>query len=302
MSFNLPTAKEIRLYRRQFKLRLLATKWRLRHSAPGPPKDLVVTFMIPLIPKKRTDDWNRVQYLLNATLRSLTNQTNGHWQALVCCQDVPEMPADPRIHHVPFSDARSVTTRTDKWAKIREMCEVWKSDYPTDGYHFLLDADDLMHPTLVEEILRDTRGGALMLEHGFIANARTGQIAPMPNPLSDHGHMAGKFFSTCGSSAAIRVSPSSGPRPHLITSRYRRHYAPQDHFPLFGYDVHLIKPALGMYVVNHGDNMDWEKRKGYRIKYINNNALDAEKRMEIIKAFKLEDYFDDLSRILKKAT
>ncbi|MEM9715196.1 MAG: glycosyltransferase family 2 protein [Pseudomonadota bacterium] len=285
--------------KRIVKLTILGAVWRLTHKVPENLDDPKVTFLIPLIAKKRAQNWSVVEFLLAETLRSIRHQTNPNWHVIICGQDRPELPEDPRIVFEPFTRDIADSKRTDKWLKNKVLCKAWRKHFKSDGYLFMLDADDLVHPELVERIIASETKGVLMLARGYMANAHSGEVCDLTPIDPATRKPKTKFFATCGSCAAIRVSPASGPFPESIVHTYRRHYAPQKHFPKFGFRIDELNAPSAVYMVNHGDNMDWQQRYKARNSFIRSNALNFDERDQVLADFNLETYFDRFQSVAK---
>ncbi|MEO0344031.1 MAG: glycosyltransferase family A protein [Pseudomonadota bacterium] len=239
---------------------------------------------MPLISKQRSKNWNRTIGLLHLTINSLLAQNDPNWQVIIVCQEKPDLPDDPRVHFRRFEKDVSSNLRTDKWMKLALAYRVWIRELPKDGYLFPLDADDLLHPDLVRRILNKRHQGAVILKRGFMLNVKSGEMSR----LFGQGRNTGiAFFGTCGSSAAIRVSPDHFYKPTYVAQSYIDHGKPQIHFPLFGYDILYMNFPAGIYCLNHGDNMDWDVRSHGQIATIRKNALNPGHRDKVLQRFGL---------------
>ena len=144
-------------------LRAFAREWHARNTLATPSDEPSVFFVIPLISRARAADWDQVINNLADTVGSLRAQTSPAWQALICCQDRPEgITFDDQVRFVEFTtpakprDGKKLNL--DKAPKKDLATQRIAESYDGDGYLFMLDADDILHPELVEHVVTDNNG------------------------------------------------------------------------------------------------------------------------------------------------
>ena len=89
-----------------------------------------IIFNIPLVGRHHVSDWSSVLARLNLTLTSFLEQTNSNWHAVICGQDAPDLPDDPRITFLPFD---TPVEGNDKWSKLRVLSEHLPNTGPRAG-------------------------------------------------------------------------------------------------------------------------------------------------------------------------
>ena len=169
-------------------------------------------FGIPLIARSRAGDWQRVDELLDLTLRSVLAQTDGEFEVMLSGHDLPECwprltAGDRRFRFLRADwDPQAVTERNDdggmkKW-RIKEQVQ-----QSGGGLLMYLDADDLVDRRLVKtaraRIGPEHVGG--VIGGGVIVDFATLRAAPLPDPRVYDG----PFHELCGSSTIGRVEPDS---------------------------------------------------------------------------------------------
>lgn len=225
----------------------------LRHAERGhrPAQAQVVTFLIPLVGPHHVGDWQAVQDRLQGTLDSLLAQTDTRWRAVICCQDRPALPDDPRITHLPYDDP---TPGNDKWRKLAALYDAM-ADLPcAPGYVMSFDADDLLHCTAVDEMLTRQASGGYLVQAGYVLNHANGHVGLAGSP-SLAAPLRKPFWKLCGSCVALRHDPAIAETlPFLRAMTQHEHR-------MFPYLATLAgrrltpfaKPAV-LYVLNHGEN------------------------------------------------
>jgi hypothetical protein len=213
-----------------------------------------VTFLIPLVGRETVGDWDRVTGLLAATLESLQAQSDKRWRAVICCQDAPALPADPRITHLPFRDPLD-DGGNDKWRKLAALYAHLETIAATPGLAMTFDADDRAGPDLVAALLARPVGA--LITEGLVYDAAADRLAQArPQSLARPGAKA--FWKLCGSCAAQPFDP--GQPSHAAQFAYLREMAAHEHrmIPhLAALARHRLAPLGGqevLYLLNHGEN------------------------------------------------
>jgi hypothetical protein len=232
---------------------------RPRLTVPRPPADLV-WFAIPLVSRRRAPDWGRIERDLAVTLAALLVQTDTRWTAVVCGQDRPAtLPDDPRIrfHKVDIPD-RFNDQRQKGRAMVAEFVRQRRSGV---SYYVKLDADDILHPALVAYILGDDNGQGYLFDRGHALDAghldatgdlRLAQLAPE--------HPGRAFHQQCGSCAAFWCDLTRGADFAALLNNRGNHIFLDRNLADFGFHLAPVPFPAGIYVLNHGNNM--QARKG----------------------------------------
>jgi hypothetical protein len=212
----------------------------------------VVTFGIPLISRKTARDWPSVERLLSNTVTSVLKNGGHGIRVIICCHDVPEIPA--------LADERVVIAQVDfdvprfRWEqeidRMRKV-EVLGSELRRygGGWLFVLDADDLIAEGLVPAI-RSASTKALLIKNGYRLDARRGEFQQLK-----------RFWRKCGSCCAVKwtaaelpAAPLADDPPIFHSFVECRHWASQTFFERHGWSYAFLDGSLVAYLVNHGQN------------------------------------------------
>jgi len=251
-----------------------------------PPSDPELLFLLPLVGRHHVGDWSAVERRLAATLESFRRQTSPRWRALVCSQDRPNLPDDSRIAFVPF---REVVDGNDKWRKLAALCAALPAHMAEDGYAMPFDADDLLAPGAVADILTARAPGGALITRGYVYDAGTGGLAlARPQSLLQPGQKA--FWKLCGSCAAFRVRKATAEADATVLTAITGH----EHrmFPhlaaLRGAPLTPLRQPAALYIVNHGENFGVRRgRIAFKTRFVRRFPVRADARDAIVSAFDL---------------
>ncbi len=243
-----------------------ALEARRRHIT-APAKQVV--FLIPLVRRGDIQDWPAVSARLAATINSLKSQTNPNWRAVICGQDQPEaIHFDEQVQFLPFTKP---VDGNDKWDKLNALAQNLKATQTGPSFVMPFDADDLLAPTIVDEMLTRQASG-YVVQAGYVLDAGTGQVAlTAAQNLLQPGQKA--FWKLCGSCAAFRYETAADADwIQSITAHEHR---------MFPYLAQLSGRALmplsqpaALYVLNHGDNFGVRRgRVSFKSRYVERFAL-----------------------------
>lgn len=224
--------------------------------AKGPvsaPENPTLTFLIPLVGSHHVNDWPGVSRRLAATLASFTRQDSDNWRALICGQDAPDLPdallSDPRITVLPFT---TPVEGNDKWAKLRALCDALPDHVTRDGYVMPFDADDLLAPGQIAQILQGKSPGGALVSLGYVMDQQADRIA-LAGPPTIRKPRRKPFWKLCGSCAAIRYQPGDGPAFLSALTQHEHRMFPYL-AALAGRPLDPLKAPAALYMLNHGDN------------------------------------------------
>ncbi|MFQ6548751.1 glycosyltransferase family 2 protein [Aestuariibius sp. 2305UL40-4] len=242
------TIKDVLRGKTPVQMRLKGDLWQWRHSFDPPSGDPTTLFAIPLVSKRRSEDWGLVSQNLAATIASLRAQTSSRWQAVICGQDAPDGIAwDDQVRFLPFKGSDSFF---DKGRKRRALIRNAARTRKDDGYLFQFDADDLLHPGVVAHIHQDDNGSGYYIDQGYMLEQPGAHFAPLDDAPK---HIA--FNQICGSSNAVRFdfrrhTGSKGPLGEM-----KSHRRIPERMRYFGYEMTPIPFPAALYLVGHGENM-----------------------------------------------
>ncbi|NVO27337.1 hypothetical protein HJ526_07910 [Donghicola sp. C2-DW-16] len=226
----------------------------LRAAKPAKaPENPVSVFLIPLVGPHHVGDWAAVCARLNATLRSFIAQTDTNWRVLICGQASPDLPDDPRITFVPFT---TPVEGNDKWLKLCQLADTIPTLGIAQGYAMSFDADDLAHPTLVQEMHDRRSAGGYLMTQGYVYDVGNNRIA-LAQPASPAQPLCKPFWKLCGSCAALAFDLTDQPEAEIA----RIAESTQHEHRMFPYLAQLagrpLTPLSGpeaLYLLNHGEN------------------------------------------------
>ncbi len=253
----------------------LATQWseeaaleRRAHARPGPVQDPVVVFLTPLVGRHHVGSWCDVEARLADTVASWRRQGSTRWQALICGQDRPESIAfDEQVRFLPFTKPFE---GNDKWAKLDQLCRALPDLGAVSGYAMPFDADDMLAPGAVDEMVRRKALGGYLVTRGWVMDAQSREVG-LCAPQSPVAPGRKAFWKMCGSSAAFRFDftrdRQDGEYLAAITSHEHRM------FPylaaLAGRPLTTLEQEAVLYVVNHGENFGKRRgRVGFKTRYV----------------------------------
>jgi hypothetical protein len=241
---------------------------RLATSPSARPR---VVFLISVVGQARARDWASVSVNLFRTLRALQRQTDPGWEAIVCGQDRPlHVPDDPRILFLTHDETRWPTPpgRTggagDKRAKRLQSLDHMERTLRADGYAWALDADDILHPGVVEALRTIRPRGGCLVESGLKLDLGSGAAHDLgPRPWL--GPPRTPFWSTSGSGAALYFDLR--PEGRLGTRLLRlalvpRHRTTPILATLAGFRPEPLAFPAGLYLVNNGSNVSGARLPG----------------------------------------
>lgn len=231
-----------------------------------------VTFLIPLVGPHQVTDWQAVTTRLSATLHSLIRQDAPHWRAVICCQQRPDLPDDPRITFLPFTDP---TPGNDKWRKLRVLNAALPdlTDHP--GYVMSFDADDLLRQGTVAEMLQRQERGGYLVRSGLVMDVSTGEIALADTP-SLAAPLRKPFWKLCGSCAALYHDPTEPASTAFLAEMTQHEHRMFPYLAALADQrlTPLARPSV-LYMLNHGENFGARRgRVGYKTRFVRRYRID----------------------------
>ncbi|WP_425098935.1 hypothetical protein [Tropicibacter sp. S64] len=225
-----------------------------------------VAFLIPLVGPGPVKDWTAVTDRLQTTLQSLLDQDDPNWRAVICCQERPPLPDDPRITHLPFTDS---TPGNDKWRKLAALCDhLAAMDLPT-GYVMSFDADDLLRQGTVREMLDRQAPGGYLVETGFVMDHARGTYA-LAGPPTATMPLRKPFWKLCGSCAALSHDPAQRESAAFLKSMTAHEHRMFPYLAaLAGRTLTPLRRPSVLYILNHGENFGARRgRVGFKTRFV----------------------------------
>ncbi|EIE49102.1 hypothetical protein C357_19845 [Citreicella sp. 357] len=230
-----------------------------------------VIFLVPLVGPAQVGDWGAVVQRLNSTIESFRRQT-APWQAVICCQQRPPLPDDPRLRWLPFDDP---TPGNDKWRKLAALCEDLETMETGPAYVMSFDADDLLRDGSVAQMLQSDAAGWLV-GTGYVMDHATGDVA-LAGPRTARMPLRKPFWKLCGSCVALYHDPTL-PQSTAFLKAMTAH----EHrmFPylarLAGLPLARMRCPSVLYVLNHGENFGARRgRVGFKSRFVQRYPIDT---------------------------
>lgn len=281
-----PTARDIAI-----------REWRETALRGAPSGDPSVVFCAPLMGRDFAGDWRVVSTGVAQMVKSLLAQTNPNWTLLLTSQDRPDnLSDDPRIIFLPFEIPVASMVKQAKVAHLmKALPDLLKGK---DAYLHALDADDILHPGVVEHILSDNNGRGYWHNLGGMIDAKTGQIARC-GPRNLRYPKSRPFLSQCGSSAAVYVDFRTPERQAAVlatlfyTSGHRNFLRVTK---ALGIKLSAIPFPAALYVMNTGENMRQKRGLMHRkMTYLSQNKLSKRQQGQWVADFGLNTWLNSVS-------
>ena len=158
----------------------------------------MLTFGIPLKPRRSARSWERVVADLDATLGSLWAQSDPRFRVVIACTERPALARrDPRLEFLPVSDV-GLRGELDKRRRLRAIGAWLRAQ--GGGLLMPVDADDLVHRDVTRFVHAHPEIDFFVASVGLEVDVRNGWVRPLP-----------RFWKLCGTSAAIRFAPEGLP-------------------------------------------------------------------------------------------
>jgi len=292
--------------------------WRIAMTQTPISGNPIVVFSIPLISREKARDWAQVCANLSLTVDTLRRQNNPNWKAVICCQSEPDgISFDDQVLFLPFNEHVEGNDNSLKRGAIAEFCRKTQTG---DVYLFKLDADDFVHPKLVDYMVKTRDQSGYLIDRGFMYNVASGTLAPLHRADKDAvrrqegplglaqvprrldkavRRLTGRGFATFPPRLSKMRSFDSS-CGSCVAWRYRFD-AQNQNFPRWpDIDHRLIRPAneeglmhlnpvpfhAMMYVVGHGENIQEAKgRLHYKTRYIDAFELPQTETQQVLTSF-----------------
>ena len=237
-------------------------------------------FCIPVQSKRIGGDFDRVEAVLNRTLRSIYNQTDQDFTILIACHEIPDTDFADRenlhfltVDYPVFRDPE--LTRADRNLKMRR-CAV-EMHQRGGGYMFGVDYDDLVSNRIVQFVRENEHPYGYIMPVGFEGDAVSRVIWDLPGSK----RIGPRFCQCCGTCAILRFSADDLPSsfddtaPHTFDSFCSHHHIweersrdlgrPLAHLPFPG-TIYVADPGMQMSALTgeRGPRMRLNQLLGHR--------------------------------------
>jgi hypothetical protein len=222
-------------------------------------EDLFV-FAIPLLPRSRAANWQRVLDNLQATLQSILNQRDQNFHCLLAVEDPIPLPeiSSPRITVVNINESQRMSFHRDNYVLANQDSgfkrSVLRGRAEKMGATFFMavDADDLVSNKIVAYTRERKPKYGAALRNGYVMDGGTGTCLPAPSefiPLNG-------FDTFCGTTIVFNMLnvPSGDLTPlsclwleghNLVRAAAIANNTPLDDFT----------EPLAVYIMNNGENI-----------------------------------------------
>ena len=260
-------------------MRLKGRIWQWQRGDTVAGTDPVVVFAMPLVSRRRSDNWEEVCANLARTLDSLRRQSSHRWAVILCGQDAPDGITLP--DNVEFVRFTGSDRYFDKGLKRRAIVRHLLRSRRDEGYLFQFDADDIAHPDLVRHIVEDHNAAGYFLPEGYLWNIATGEVAPL---AERKGLKA--LNRICGSSNAVHFDLRRNRASGAVLNEMKAHAAIPARMEYFGLHMQPVPFPAALYVIGHGENMIGRRGKlGGKLDYIARHALPASEAQTVLRVF-----------------
>lgn len=227
----------------------------------------MVGIIIPLKSKKVSEDWVMTASLLYQTILSILGQSSKQYKFIVVGHEKPNLPLDypfiqcslpiPKWEHVqePVTHYKQIDYILDKTRKIVLGLQ-YLSQYPID-YFYVLDADDIIHESLVLYTIRTNHPNGYVLKSGYEYYLDSQKVL-----------LRKDIEKRCGSTTIIHKSlvhiPDSIDSSEVWNHPWGQvsHGDMELHFKTMNTPLMEVWDPFLLYTLNHGQNASSEFRQG----------------------------------------
>lgn len=210
-------------------------------------------FGIPLRSKDTARSWDTIITLLECTLRSIFNQTDGQFRVILAHHELPILSLldDSRVVLVraTFPPMISIAEQMADRAQKRRLIGTAFRELG-GGYLMFVDADDLVSNQIVAFAHSDADRNGYILKDGYEFDVARERIRAAP-----------RFNRLCGTSAIINFSIDDLPRSYTDNQpcyfsdfQNRSHVLWADTAKQHGRSLTTLPFKGAVYVINHGEN------------------------------------------------
>ncbi|WP_457807657.1 hypothetical protein [Kushneria sp. EE4] len=213
-------------------------------------------FGIPVRPRVTTKNWDTVCSNLQRTLYNLARQTLSDFRVLVACHEIPDIETYGLDIEFLIADYEPSTNEDgkyigDKGKKKRLINAALSASVQNDCYYMPLDADDLVHPELVENTLTDDNRRGYLIDSGFMYDLSQDSVA-LCEPQSF------PFWTRCGSCAVFYLTVDDLPISRGDNEAYLVTLKSHADFPelarLRGRELEPFTQHMAVYLTGHSEN------------------------------------------------
>ncbi|WP_457807658.1 alginate lyase family protein [Kushneria sp. EE4] len=225
-------------------------------------------FGIPVRSKACTNNWEVICTNLERTLLNLSRQENKNFKVLIAVHEIPSIRTfDLDVEFLIADFAPPInsdgTFGNDKGPKKRMISMALSEQTQAPFYYMPLDADDLVHPSLVHQVLEDDNKRGYLIARGYIFNQATSSLTPCDESNTE-------YWKHCGSCAVFHLEHSDLPMSRMSSDAYiftlKRHTEFPELAEQHGKPLEKFSDYMGIYIINHGENNRLVYRGGWNNK------------------------------------
>ncbi len=244
----------------------------------GAIEDLFV-FGIPLVPRSRAANWQRVLDNLQATLQSILQQKDQNFHCLIAVEDPIPLPEvkNPKVTLVTIEEVQRLNFGRDNYELANKDAALKRAILRTHAnelgatYFMGTDADDLISNRVVAFTRSQKPEYGAAITRGYVMDSQTGKCLPVPGK---HVRVTG-FDTYCGTSIIMNLkfnaAKGSGSLAQLWDTGHNlvRAAAIENSTPLLELNV-----PLGIYMLNSGENISKLESNAPRLRLFEKHIVE----------------------------
>lgn len=189
-------------------------------------REELLYFIIPLISRKASKDWNMVSELFNRTLWSCYNQTDPNFRIIVACHDIPELTQkyDSRVEFIRVTENEAPIPKTqeekmmDKGYKTHILAMRLRE--LGGGYAMMVDGDDLVSCHLAEFVNKNPNQNGFYVKTGYVYFVGDNYMKIMPKFSSGSACIVNYSVEDLPSDSTGARTPNNDKNPWIIRKRH----------------------------------------------------------------------------------
>lgn len=189
-------------------------------------REELLYFIIPLISRKASKDWNMVSELFNRTLWSCYNQTDPNFRIIVACHDIPELTQkyDSRVEFIRVTENEAPIPKTqeekmmDKGYKTHILAMRLRE--LGGGYAMMVDGDDLVSCHLAEFVNKNPNQNGFYVKTGYVYFVGDNYMKIMPKFSSGSACIVNYSVEDLPSDSTGARTSNNDKNPWIIRKRH----------------------------------------------------------------------------------
>jgi hypothetical protein len=211
----------------------------------------MIVFIIPFTSKQLCKDWQLATELLQGTLDSIANQSDGRFKVIVGCHDIPEVTLkvdSERLSflQMPYSPLQYEWSQKSQIDRMTKCCTVLLSQKDIEfKYCMAIDADDRIHRDLVAFLYEKPQVDGWIIDKGYQVDYHSKRAMKYQ-----------KLSKICGSTFILSKNLAGVPQADT-SEEFRKciysqgHQTMEDFFVEKGFKLCQIPFYSLQYILNH---------------------------------------------------